>query len=66
MPLALYRPVYIAFAGVAASAAAVVIYVAWVLQVSLGGLPRSVFTHKLSGPSSQLPNAPGFITWPEL
>lgn len=36
MPLAIYRPVYIAFAGIAPSAAAVAIYVAGVLKIPLG------------------------------
>lgn len=62
-PLAIYCPVYIAFAGIAASAAAVVIYFAGVpSRFDLGGLPRSALTHRLIEPSSQLPNAPGFIT----
>ena len=63
LPLAVCHPVYIAFAVMAASAAAVVIYVAGGVRFHLGRLPRSVLTHKLSEPSSQLSNAPGFITW---
>ena len=62
-PLAIYCPVYIAFAGIAASAAAVVIYFAGVVfRFDLDGLPHSALTQRLSKPSSQLPNAPGLIT----
>ena len=63
LPLAVYRPVYIEFAGIAASSAAVVIYVTGGSRFHLGGLPRSVLTHKLNEPSLQLSNAPGFISW---